>query len=398
MKEITEITLARESFNQGKYSQAVQLFEKAIINNPQLLHSGLGITLAHTLILSLNWEKVANHLPPESNILQTSGWLKSLQLGKPVNNELKPIPWYTYSAIEFIEDKIKEDFIVFEYGSGQSTLWWAEKVANLTAIESNKTWFNYLQNNLSQYSNISLNLVEDKEDYINAISSFPDQYFDVIIIDGDDRNHCVKKAHSKLKEGGFIIYDDTDREEYNEILLFLESQGFYRLDFPGMTPCLTYKNCTSVLFKDINLISNSILPSKKESCLGKSYFQKDKKKLDYFIKLDSLLIFDELKLSQYNYLISPEWNIDRQILAEKLIKAIQIQLDELEEDKTYTLFINTSNQSLESIQSFMEEIMMIVMLEYGIDIPNNFHVLIVPTLSEYQWNFLNRKISKTISI
>ncbi|WP_017293780.1 class I SAM-dependent methyltransferase [Geminocystis herdmanii] len=294
MNQTDKLNLAYECYRLKKYSQAAQLFEEAIEEKPTLLQSGLGVTLAHSLILSLDWEKIASYLPPKTNILEASGWLKSLQLGKPVNNETESIPWYTYPAIEFIEDKIKSDFVVFEYGSGQSTLWWAKKINQLISIESNKDWFNYLRSTLIKDPKIILKLIEEPDVYIKTINEFPDKYFDVIIIDGDNREECAKEAYSHLKEDGFIIFDDTDRSSYSEILTYLDSEGFYRLDFFGMTPCLVYKNCTSVLFKDLNFLKNKSSPSQKKSCLGKSFSQPDKEKEMYFDDLDSLSIFEEL--------------------------------------------------------------------------------------------------------
>lgn len=284
---------AYEEFNQENYGVASDLFAEAIELKPSLLQSGIGVALAHSLILSFDWEKVANYLPPNSNTLEVSGWLKSLALNKPVDNLSQPIPWYTYSAIEFIEDKIKSDFNVFEYGSGHSTLWWANKVQEIVSIESNKNWYNYLKSSLINRENISLYLCEEAQDYIQKINEFPPQYFDVIIVDGEHRPECAKEAYLRLKDNGFIILDDSDRTYYDEILYFLDQEGFFRIDFVGMTPSLVYKNSTSILFKDTNLLKNNVTPSQKKSCLGKSYFQPDEEQDLYFDDLEHLYLLDE---------------------------------------------------------------------------------------------------------
>jgi hypothetical protein len=397
MNESERLNLARQLYAEGDYYQAADLYEQAIKENPILLKSAYGVSLAHALILSLDWHKIANYLPPEVNFLETSGWLKSLQLGKPVNSKLEAIPWYTYPAIEFIEDKIEENFVVFEYGSGQSTLWWSKKVHQLITIESNKQWFDYLQNNTLKDSKVSLKLIEEEEEYIKEISQFPEEYFDVIIIDGERRSDCAKESFCKLKEDGFIVFDDTDRESYDGALLFLESQGFYRLDFAGMTPSLTYKNCTSILFKNFNFLKRGSLPSQKQSCLGKSYSQKDQQKSDYFTNLESLSIFDELELSEYNSLIFPDWDIDREILTEELIKIIENLLGELP-DKNYTFLVYIGAKNKEIIESFMEEMVMFLIMEKNINFPKNFKISLLPSLTEYQWNVLTSKINKKIKI
>ncbi|QNH55640.1 MAG: hypothetical protein H2674_14390, partial [Limnospira indica BM01] len=88
--------------------------------------------------MSVDWSEVSKNLPSGINYLESSGWLKSLATGVPINFDSQPIPWYTYPAIEFIENKISSDFKVFEYGSGQSTLWWAERVLKVISVESDR--------------------------------------------------------------------------------------------------------------------------------------------------------------------------------------------------------------------------------------------------------------------
>ncbi len=44
------------------------------------------------------------------NYVETSGWLKSLTEGKSIDYNYNPLPWYSYAAIEFIEDKLKSNF------------------------------------------------------------------------------------------------------------------------------------------------------------------------------------------------------------------------------------------------------------------------------------------------
>ena len=50
-------------------------------------------------------------------------------------------PYYVPRAIEHLERLIDRSTSVFEWGSGVSTLWWAERVGTVTAIEHDETWF-----------------------------------------------------------------------------------------------------------------------------------------------------------------------------------------------------------------------------------------------------------------
>jgi hypothetical protein len=194
-----KLNQANQYFNQQEFNKASQLYLELINENPQL-KSSLSIRLAHCLILEANWQKICGNLIPEINYLSTSGWLNSLFQGKPVNAENKPIPWYTYPAIEFLEDKINPDSIVFEFGGGNSTLWWASKAQQVISIESDQGWYEQIKQQMPQ--NVQLNLETDEKKYADFINQYPDQYFDVIIVDGINRNSCLKNSLNKLKNDG----------------------------------------------------------------------------------------------------------------------------------------------------------------------------------------------------
>ncbi|MEA5530355.1 class I SAM-dependent methyltransferase [Dolichospermum sp. UHCC 0684] len=266
----SSLSKAYQKFAEQKFPQAIELFKQTIIENPQFSETGL-IPLAHSLILANDWEEISRNLPPGINYLQTSGWLNSLYSGKPINQEAKPIPWYTYPAIEFIENKIDSDFRIFEYGSGNSSLWWSERVTQVISIESDANWFGYIKENMP--SNVELYLIEDDLKYASAINQYEDHSFDVIIVDGSNRNQCAEFAISKVKNQGFIIFDNTDDHRHAPGVEKLQASGFIRIDFYGMIPSYLYKNCTSIFFKDVNLLSRGGLPSEKRSCLGRSCFQ-----------------------------------------------------------------------------------------------------------------------------
>jgi len=259
---------AQKHFINQEFSQAADLYKETLISHPQLAKQGLSIRLSHCLILSANWPEVSANLIPGLNYLQVSGWLNSIAQGKPVNAENQPIPWYTYPAIEFIEDKVKSHFSVFEFGAGQSTLWWGARVKQVISIESDESWFNQIHQEMPQ--NVQLNLESDQQKYADFIWQYPDEYFDVIIVDGINRNQCLENSLTKVKSNGLIIFDNTDDCRYDLSLGLLSSQGYQRIDFWGLIPGYVYKNCTSVFFKSTEILASNSLPSDKISSLGKS--------------------------------------------------------------------------------------------------------------------------------
>jgi hypothetical protein len=49
-----------------------------------------------------------------------------------------PIPWYTYPAIDFLQQRSFENCDVLEFGSGQSTLWWSRRARSVLTIEEDE--------------------------------------------------------------------------------------------------------------------------------------------------------------------------------------------------------------------------------------------------------------------
>lgn len=265
------VRMAMQEFSDRNFIKSVALYKNAIEENPGLMNIGGNISLSHAMILATDWQEISVYLSPNVNYLESSGWLNSLWQNKPVTKDNQPIPFYTYPAIEFLEDKIDHSWKIFEYGSGNSTLWWAQRVSQVISLESAKDWYSYVQENVP--NNVSIYLEEQEEEYLNKINGYTDNYFDVVIIDGDYRNECVKFALSKIKKIGFIIFDNTDNKEFNEGINLLFDNGYHKIDFYGLSPGYTYKNCTSIFFKDFTIFANRKLPSDKLSCLGISCFQ-----------------------------------------------------------------------------------------------------------------------------
>ena len=74
--------------------------------------------------------------------LRDDGWFESFNTKRSIDKEGNPIPWCTYPFIKFIEPKLNKDFSVFEYGSGNSTIWYAQRVKEIISVENDEDWFN----------------------------------------------------------------------------------------------------------------------------------------------------------------------------------------------------------------------------------------------------------------
>ena len=188
-----------------------------------------------------------------SGYLYEIGWIESFKRKLPVDKLGEPLPWVTYSFIDFISERLNKNMDIFEYGSGYSTLWYAKKVNFVTSIEHNKQWFEKIKNCLPK--NVTIYYRELV--YGGEYSKFPKSLkkkFDIIIIDGRDRVNCVKNAIDSLKNGGVIVFDDSERYKYKAGIKFLMERGFKKIDFWGISPGLFYKKCTTVFYKSNNCL------------------------------------------------------------------------------------------------------------------------------------------------
>lgn len=153
-------------------------------------------------------------------------------------SELKPMPWMNYKAIIFLENNVKPGSVVFEYGSGSSTRYWISKGCKVISVEHDKKFFRQMQGALAGKCDYSLvepeldPLISKKshelpdsfkssdfdghnfENYVKSIDIYPDNYFDLVVVDGRARPACIKNSISKIRRGGFLVLDNSDRDYY----------------------------------------------------------------------------------------------------------------------------------------------------------------------------------------
>ncbi len=216
------------------------------------------------------------------------GWAQSVVQNASVDLN-GPVPWYTYPAIRVLERIVPSEAIVFEYGSGNSTLWWQSHAKEVISVEHDRQW--YKHSNTGERSDVRLRESEDqsnaehfeqlREDmgeltalpahldaetltergmatepflsYIAELMTFPRAYFDVIVVDGMAREACAQLASDRVKPGGIIVFDNSDRDEYASAYRHLFDQGFARIDYWGPGPINAYEWCTSIFTKSLDV-------------------------------------------------------------------------------------------------------------------------------------------------
>lgn len=122
---------------------------------------------------------------------------------------------------------------ILEWGSGGSTLWFADRLppgATLVSIDHDPAWHEQVKARIGKRDNVRLLLfpaikplgknatIEEENadsvrDYIHAMDN---ETFDVIIIDGVARNACLRQAWQILSAEGVAFLHDAQRSWYDE--------------------------------------------------------------------------------------------------------------------------------------------------------------------------------------
>ncbi|MEO6001393.1 MAG: hypothetical protein ABIN89_31365 [Chitinophagaceae bacterium] len=202
-------------------------------------------------------------------------WRKTFQPGRnAIEDEL---PWITFPGIDFLKDHLNKDSNVFEYGGGGSSLFFINHANEVVTIEHHKEWFEKVRNKvlLKKSSNWIGKLIppdlkegdaeldpNDPHDYytneepyyncifksyVTYIDNYPEKYFDLVMIDGRSRPSCIWHSMPKVKPGGYILIDNSNRRSYfAEVMEKLEFDFELIFDEKGPSPYMDYLTQTAV--------------------------------------------------------------------------------------------------------------------------------------------------------
>jgi precorrin-6B methylase 2 len=185
-----------------------------------------------------------------SGYLVETGWWKSFEKKQPVDMEGQPVPWITYGAIEFLKTRLDNSMSIFEFGSGNSSLYYAKKVNKVVSVEHHNDWFNYIKEKMPSNVEIFHKNIESVE-YTEFLKKREDK-FDVIIVDGRERVQCILNSINNLSNRGVVILDDSQREKYLEGESFLLKNGFKKIAFWGIAPSYFRNKSTTIFYKENN--------------------------------------------------------------------------------------------------------------------------------------------------
>lgn len=185
-------------------------------------------------------------------------WLRSTN---PDYSLRAAMPWITFDAVDYLSTHLSAGMTVFEYGSGGSTLFLRRFAGRCVSIEHDPAWYARLRSLLRPDDPVDYRLVpaeppvempmpdpadpdgymSDDADfakrsfraYVQQIDTFPDGFFDLVLIDGRARPSCIRHSAPKVRPGGLLILDNADRPYYTARTTG-DLRDFTRLRFCGV--------------------------------------------------------------------------------------------------------------------------------------------------------------------
>jgi hypothetical protein len=183
-----------------------------------------------------------------------------------VEHELEAMPWIPFAARAFLDGLLRPTDRVWEWGAGGSSLYFAERAAAVVSVEEDANWRDFIADELAARSlgNVDLRLIPPVEgvpgedvsdpacycephreglsyrDYVVAIDGEAGESLDLVFVDGAARPSCIAHALPKLRPGGWLVLDNSDRDYYLTQVGALLA-GWARRAFHGPGPYNSYE-------------------------------------------------------------------------------------------------------------------------------------------------------------
>jgi len=201
------------------------------------------------------------------------------------------VPWVTYAAAAEIGRSVDSSSRVFEYGTGGSTAYFARRVARVIGVEHDPDWAQRVIGQVGDSDNVEVLVVSPDQAssqtgqqpsiyrslfptlrdrtfqrYASAVDDYPDGSFDLLLIDGRARPGCFAHGQRKVRVGGRIVVDNSERPEYDAIREAALAGGWSGQHFFGPGPYNDYFWETTVWHKTGGLSETTM-----EQAFGEEY-------------------------------------------------------------------------------------------------------------------------------
>jgi hypothetical protein len=164
-----------------------------------------------------------------------SGWLRyPAAWWRAKRGSTPERPWIVPAAIGWLRRRIRSDWSVLELGAGRSTPWFARRAGRMLSFEDNEYWAEQTGNRLRELGleNVELRQLA-VEAFADEVDALPNEAFQLVVVDFLEaptvtRIDVLKPAMQKVRPGGFLLLDDSDRPGYAQAFDLLDGWRFRR--------------------------------------------------------------------------------------------------------------------------------------------------------------------------
>jgi predicted O-methyltransferase YrrM len=142
-------------------------------------------------------------------------------------------PFLGVATIAQLEKIIKPKFRILEFGSGGSTVWFAERCGLIRTHEGSfevveKIYYELQKRGLERKVEFVFNAR-----YPRFITHYDNHTFDLILIDGRSRFVNLQASISSLKCDGWVLLDNAEQPKHKECIDLMTKLGWPRIDTRG---------------------------------------------------------------------------------------------------------------------------------------------------------------------
>ena len=231
------------------------------------------VTLVRRLLdgsrLLASWDRATARAPRSSRLRHAR---TLLALHRPEDLVLLDLPWWTYDAVERVDEFLRSrggDARVLEFGSGASTVWLSRRASAVHSVEHDRAWAARVDALLDDAPDLlcrpHLHVPEvtrsdrpvvpsgapsgrrlDFQTYVDLPATLATA-FDLVLVDGRARGEALVRSLPLVAPGGMVLLDDSQRPRYQHALDEAASCGWRVERLRGATPCQPFPRETAIL-------------------------------------------------------------------------------------------------------------------------------------------------------
>lgn len=169
--------------------------------------------------------------------LSARGWcrLPRLIIVRALRRGGDDSPWMVPRAVDRLDELIEPNWTVLELGAGASTQWYERRAGRVLSLESDPGWCAHVRARLARLGATRAEVRHVPLSHLYAVvAEQPDRSFDLVVVDPSEQEDvtrvgCVERARAKVKPGGVLVLDDSDRPEYARAFELLREWSVERL-------------------------------------------------------------------------------------------------------------------------------------------------------------------------